>query len=368
MMSAFAALGRRDSTAIRNTKASSVVAPDAWHARSREHHGTAKESEIVGMDIQNSRLVLIGGAGLVGSYIVDALKNEAVREIVVFDNFARGTRGNLAESIGDPRVTIVEGSMTDRDALRDVLQGADGVFLLASLWLGECVNDPRSAWHTNTLGTWNVVEACLDLGVQRLVYSSSASVYGNAVQLPMTEEHPFNNRTTYGATKIANEQMLRAMYEQRSLPFIGFRYMNIYGPRMDYRGAYVSVIMKVLDRIFAGERPVIYGDGSQMYDFVYVQDVAEANLLGMKAACADEFFNIGMGVGTTINEVVRTLLSLTNSPLEPEYRPDVQSFVTQRIGSTDKAERLLGFRAHTPLLEGLARVVAWRRNTAASVA
>ena len=250
--------------------------------------------------------------------------------------------------------------MTDEESVRDALTGIDGVFLLASLWLGECVNDPRQAWAVNVLGTWNVVEACLDLGVKRIVYSSSASVYGNAVQTPMTEDHPFNNRTTYGATKIANEQMLRAIYQQHGLPFVGHRYMNIYGPRMDYQGTYVSVIMRVLDRIWAGERPVIFGDGSQVYDFIYVGDTAEANILSMKADCADEFFNIGMGVGTTINELVELLLELTGSSLEPEYRPQEQSFVTYRIGSIDKAERLLGFRAHTPLRDGLQKVIEWR--------
>jgi UDP-glucose 4-epimerase len=317
------------------------------------------------MELKDKRIVLIGGAGLVGSHVVDQLARESVAEIVVFDNFVRGTRGNLAEATRGPKVRLVEGSMTDRDALHRVLAGADGVFLLASLWLGECVNDPRSAWETNVLGTWNVVEACRDAGVQRIVYSSSASVYGNALVTPMTEDHPFNNRTTYGATKIANEQMLRAMHAQSKLRYIGLRYMNIYGPRMDYEGTYVSVIMKVLDRIFAGQPPVIFGDGTQIYDFIYVEDVAEANVLGMKADCADEFFNVGMGVGTTINELVQTLLELTGSTLRPEYRQQEQSFVTHRIGSTEKAEKMLGFRARTPLGEGLRRVIEWRKRQAA---
>ena len=312
------------------------------------------------MNLNGTRIVLIGGAGLVGSHIVDQLIDEPVAEIVVFDNFLRGTRANLARAAASPKLMIIEGSMTDRAAVADAVAGADGVFLLASLWLGECVSDPRLAWEVNTLGTWNVVEACREAGVKRIVYSSSASVYGNAVVTPMTEEHPFNNRTTYGATKIANEQMLRAIYEQHGLPYIGMRYMNIYGPRMDYHGTYVSVIMKVLDRIFAGERPVIFGDGSQVYDFIHVADVARANILGMRAECADEHFNIGMGEGTSINELVRLLLELTGSRLTPEYRPEAQSFVTHRIGSTEKAERLLGFRAAITLRDGLRSVLEWR--------
>jgi len=313
------------------------------------------------MELDGKRIMLIGGAGLVGSHIVDQLIHEPVSEIIVFDNFVRGTWENLASASNSPKVKVVEASMMDVLTLRQEMEGVDGVFLLASLWLGECVNEPRSAWEVNTLGTWNVVEACYDLGVKRVVYSSSASVYGNALTTPMTEDHPFNNRTTYGATKIANEQMFRAIYEQHGLPYIGYRYMNIYGPRMDYHGTYVSVIMKVLDRIFAGQPPLIFGDGNQMYDFIYVEDIAEANILGMKADVADEFFNIGMGIGTTINELVDMLLELTGSDLKPEYKTQEQSFVTYRIGSVDKAEEMLKFKASTPLIEGLRRVVEWRK-------
>jgi UDP-glucose 4-epimerase len=314
------------------------------------------------MDLTGKRLVVVGGAGLVGSHLVDQLVQEPIAEVVVFDNLVRGTRENLASALRSPKAKLVEASMTDREALRRALEGADGVFLLASLWLGECVHEPRRAWDENVGGTWNVVETCRELGVKRVVYSSSASVYGNALVTPMTEEHPFNNRTTYGATKIACEQMFRAIYEQHKLPYVGLRYMNVYGPRMDYHGTYVSVIMKVLDRIFAGERPVVFGDGSQVYDFVYVEDTARANVLAMKAECADECFNVGMGVGTSINELVGLLLKLTGSDLKIDYRPQEQSFVTHRIGSVDKAEKLLGFRATTQLEEGLRRVVEWRKR------
>jgi len=314
------------------------------------------------MDLEGKRLVLVGGAGLIGSHLADLLVREPVSKVVIFDNFVRGSRANLAEAAQSPKLEIVEGSMLDRELLRATLQGADGVFLLASLWLGECVNDPRQAWLVNVDGSWNVVEACREAGVKRVVYSSSASVYGNAVVTPMTEEHPFNNRTTYGATKIAVEQMMRAAAEQYRLEYVGNRYMNVYGPRMDYRGTYVSVIMKALDRILAGLPPLIHGDGKQVYDFVYVEDVAKANVLGMKANCTDEFFNIGTGQGTTITELVDHLLELSGSTLRPEFQPQATSFVTNRIGSTEKAERLLGFRGVTPLREGLRRVVEWRKT------
>jgi UDP-glucose 4-epimerase len=315
------------------------------------------------MGIEARKIVVIGGAGLIGSHIVDQLIGEDVEEIVVYDNFVRGSLGNLAGALfRTKRVRIVQGSITDRDHLRRELQGADGVFLLAALWLGECVADPRAAVDVNVVGTLNVIEACLQAGVKRVVYSSSASVYGDALTTPMTEEHPFNNRTMYGATKIAGEQFFRAIHQQDRLNYVGLRYMNVYGPRMDYKGTYVSVIMKVLDRIAAGLPPVIFGDGSQCYDFVHVEDVARANLLAMQSQATDEFFNVGTGQATTINELVHLLLELTGSPVRPEYRPQEHSFVTNRLGSTEKAERLLGFRAAIPLLEGLRSVVEWRQR------
>jgi UDP-glucose 4-epimerase len=313
------------------------------------------------MDLTGKRIVVIGGAGLIGSHIVDQLVETSAAEVVVLDNFVRGTERNLEGAKRSPKLNLINGSMTDRDLLARVLDGADGVYLLAALWLGECVAEPRSAIDVNVIGTWNVIEACLAARVKRIVFSSSASVYGNALSTPMTEEHPFNNRTMYGATKIAGEQFFRAIYEQHKLPYVGMRYMNIYGPRMDYKGTYVSVIMKVLDRIEQGLPPVIFGDGSQAYDFIHVVDAARANVLAMEAEVADEFFNVGMGVKTTIRELVDMLLDITSSSLKPEFRTEEMSFVTHRVGSTEKAERLIGFRATTPLYEGLKSVVAWRR-------
>lgn len=314
------------------------------------------------MILNNSRILVIGGAGFVGSHIVDQLTAEPVREIVVLDNFVRGTRGNLRQAMQDDRVRLVEGSITDLELLRGLMQDADYVFHLAALWLYECVHQPRSALDVNVVGTYNVIETAQQAGVKKIVYSSSASVYGDAVQTPMTEEHPFNNRTMYGATKIAGEQFFRAFYEQHRLDYVGLRYMNIYGPRMDYKGAYVSVIMKVLDRIDQGLPPIIFSDGSQSYDFIHVHDIARANILALKSNATDDFFNVGMGVKTTIDELVRMLLEITGSDLQPEYRPQEQMFVTHRVGSTEKAERLLGFQAGIPLEEGLQSVVEWRRQ------
>jgi UDP-glucose 4-epimerase len=315
-------------------------------------------------DLTDANVLVIGGAGFIGSHIVDQLLAEPVAEIRVFDNLVRGTPANLASALADDRVGLVEGSIVDRAALAKAFDGIDYVFHLAALWLFECVHEPRAALEVNVEGTFNVVEAALAEGVKKVVYSSSASVYGNAEFTPMTEEHPFANRTMYGATKIAGEQIFRAMNEQHGLDYVGLRYMNVYGPRMDDKGTYVSVIMKVLDRIDQGEPPIIFGDGSQSYDFVHVADVARANVLALKSDATDASYNVGMGVGTTLNDLASLLLEITGSSLEPTYRPQEQMFVTHRIGSTEAAERDLGFRAGIDLRPGLQSVFDWRRAPA----
>ena len=332
----------------------------------RRYHWTSAEEATLNQ-LDGARILVIGGAGFLGSHIVDQLRRTEAARIVVLDNFIRGTRANLSESVADSRVEVVEGSIEDRELVRGLMGEADFAFHLAALWLYECVHEPRSALEVNVVGTYNVVEAAADAGVRKVVYSSSASVYGDAAFTPMTEEHPFNNRTMYGATKIAGEQFFRAFNEQRGLQYTGLRYMNIYGPRMDYQGTYVSVIMKVLDRIEQGLPPVIFGDGSQAYDFVHVEDVARANILALTSDASDENFNIGIGVKTTIRELVDLLLEITGSTLEPEYRPQEQMFVTHRVGSTEKAQELLGFRAEIPLRDGLQSVVDWRRREKAGI-
>jgi nucleoside-diphosphate-sugar epimerase len=316
--------------------------------------------------LENSRILVIGGAGFIGSHIVDQLTNERVREIVVLDSYVRGTPANLESALEDERVTAVEGSILDRELLAKLMEGTDYVFHLAALWLYECVHEPRAAIEHNILGTFNVIEAAQAAGVKKVVYSSSASVYGDAVETPMTEDHPFNLRNTYGATKLAGEMLFRAFNEQHGLDYVGLRYMNVYGPRMDYKGTYVSVIMKVLDKIEAGEAPEVFGDGSQAYDFVHVSDIARANILALKSDATDVNLNVGTGVKTTIRELVDALLEIAGSDLEPKYLPQEQMFVAHRVGSTELAEQLTGFRAEIPYREGLRSVVEWRAGDKAA--
>lgn len=321
------------------------------------------------MDIRGKRLVVIGGAGLIGSHTVDKLVQEDVGEIIVYDNFVRGTEENLAQALRDPRVKIFEvgGDICQTDILNAALKGADGVFHFAALWLLQCYDFPRAAFDVNVQGVFNILEACVEQKVQRLVYSSSASVYGDAIEEPMTEAHPFNNTNFYGATKIAGEAMARAFYHRFQLPFVGLRYMNVYGPRQDYQGAYIAVIMKMLDALDRGEAPKVYGDGSQAYDFVYVEDCAAANICAMKADTVDSFYNVGTGSRTSIKELAELILKLTNSDLQLQYEPGGLTFVKNRIGCPKKAAAEIGFAAKIDLADGLRRLVEWRDSHKAEV-
>lgn len=316
------------------------------------------------MDLQGAKLVVIGGAGLIGSHTVDQLLNQDVREILIYDNFVRGTARNLERALRDPRVRIFEvgGDILHTDILQAALEGADGVFHFAALWLLQCHDFPRAAFDVNINGTFNVLEACIATGVKRLVYSSSASVYGDAVSEPMVEDHPFNNKNFYGATKIAGEAMARAFHHRYGLNYVGLRYMNVYGPRQDYKGAYIAVIMRMLDAIDRGEGPTILGDGSEAFDFVAVEDCARANICAMRAEVADQFYNVGTGKRTSLKELAERICHLTGCTQSIKYAPRSQAtLVRNRIGSPDKAAKEIEFEAQIDLDEGLRRLIEWRK-------
>lgn len=322
------------------------------------------------MELQGKKIVVVGGAGLIGSHTVDLLTKEDVREIVIYDNFVRGRAENLAQALKDPRVRVydVGGDVMQTDILESAFEGADGVFHLAALWLLQCHEYPRTAFDVNVRGTFNVMDACVKKGVKRLVYSSSASVYGDALEEPMTEDHPFNNKNFYGATKICGEAMLRAFHHRYGLDFVGLRYMNVYGPRQDYHGAYIAVIMKMLDAIDRGESPTIMGDGSEAFDFVAVEDCGLANVCAMKALATDRFYNVGTGKRTSLRELAQVLIELTGCTLPIQYAPRSQAtLVRNRIGSPKRASEEIGFTARVDLMEGLRRLIAWRAAHKAEV-
>ncbi|MBJ6609720.1 MAG: NAD-dependent epimerase/dehydratase family protein [Candidatus Thiothrix moscowensis] len=323
------------------------------------------------MDLQGKKLVLVGGAGLIGSHTVDHLLKEDVKEVVIYDNFVRGSVENLQDSLKDSRVKIFDigGDIMQTDILEASFKGADGVFHFAALWLLQCHDFPRSAFDVNVRGTFNVMEACVKTGVKRLVSSSSASVYGDAVREPMDEDHPYNNKNFYGATKIAGEAMLRAFHHRYGLDYVGLRYMNVYGPRQDYHGAYIAVIMKMLDAIDRGQSPTIMGDGSEAFDFVAVEDCGLANVCAMKSSATDQNYNVGTGKRTSLKELAELIVEITDCKQPIQYAPRSQAtLVRNRIGCPKKATAEIDFTATIDLREGLQRLIDWRSTHKAEVA
>ncbi len=319
--------------------------------------------------LENSRILVIGGAGFIGSHVVKELLAENVAEVIIFDNFCRGKMENIAQSLKDPRCSIYPhgGDIRDVDILDDAMKGIDYVVHLAALWLLHCKDFPRSAFKANIEGTFNVLEACVKHNIKKLVYSSSASVYGDAVEVPMNEDHPFNNRNFYGATKICGEAMCRAIHDRYGLDYVGLRYMNVFGPGQDQKAVYTGVTVIMLNNIARGISPVINGDGTQAYDFIYVTDVGRANVQALKSEATDEFYNVGTGVQKSIKELCDLILDIKKSDLVVEYRPypegDARALVKNRIGSTEKAERELDFKYEIGLQEGLEKLIRWRKET-----
>lgn len=323
------------------------------------------------MKVQGSKVLVIGGAGFIGSFVVSELLSAGAAEVVIYDNLARGEMSNIEEQLKDPRCKMYPhgGDIREIDLLDDAMKGMDGVIHLAAMWLLHCTDFPRTAFDVNIQGTFNVLEACVKNNIKRLVYSSSASVYGDAVEVPMTEDHPFNNRNFYGASKIAGEAMCRAIHDRYGLSYVGLRYMNVYGPHQDQTAAYTGVIPIMLNKIDANESPVINGDGSQAYDFIYVEDVARCNVNALESEATDEFYNVGTGIQTTIKELCDTILDLKQSALKVQYNPysedDARRLVQNRIGCPKKATNDLGFKHKYELTEGLQKLIDWRMENEA---
>lgn len=321
------------------------------------------------MKLENTKILVIGGAGFIGGFVVAELLKYPVKEVVIYDNFARGKIENLTNSLKDKRCRIYPngGDIRDIDILDDAMKGVDFVFHLSAMWLLHCKDFPRTAFEVNIAGTFNVLEACVKHKVKKMIYSSSASVYGDAVELPMTESHPFNNKNFYGATKIAGEAMCTAFNDRYGLSIIGLRYMNVYGPGQDQTAAYTGVVPVMLNKIEANEAPSINGDGSQAYDFIYVEDVARANISALISDTEFGFYNVGTEVQTSIKSLCDTILDLKRSSLKVNYKPysadDARALVQNRIGSTKKAKSEIGFEYKYSLKDGLKKLINWRIET-----
>jgi UDP-glucose 4-epimerase len=318
------------------------------------------------MELNNSKILVIGGAGFIGSFVVAELLKENVGEVIIYDNFARGKKEYLEDSLKDKRCKIfpIGGDIREIDILNKAMEGMDYVICLSAMWLLHCKDFPRTAFDVNIAGTFNVLEACVKNNIKKLIWSSSASVYGDAVQLPMTEEHPFNNKNFYGATKIAGEAMATAFNDRYGLNVIGLRYMNVYGPHQDQTAAYTGVVPIMLNKIDANEAPIINGDGSQAYDFIYVEDVARCNVAALKSNTNYGFYNVGTEIQTSIKQLCDLILSLKKSELKFNYKPysadDARALVQNRIGSAVKAKKEIGFEYKYSLTDGLLRLIDWR--------
>jgi len=309
------------------------------------------------------RTVVTGGAGVVGSHIVERLVAEGADHVVVLDKLVRGRLDNLASSLGSGRVTVVDEDIRDADAVAKVIDGADLVFHQAALRITLCAEEPRLALEVMADGTFNVLEACVDAGVSKVVLASSAAVYGAADIVPTPEhQHPYNDRTLYGALKSFDESLLRSFNEMYGLRYVVLRYFNVYGPRMDIHGPHTEVLVRWMERIENGQPPLIMGDGLQTADFVYVEDVARANLLAALSDVEADTFNVGTGIATSLNELAATLARVMGSEQKPEYG-EARSVndIRRRQADTTKASRVLGFDAGVTLEEGLERLVTWWR-------
>jgi UDP-glucose 4-epimerase len=313
------------------------------------------------------KILLTGGAGLIGSHIIDQLQADpefADRELVIFDNFSRGQRANIAGALSRGKVTVIEGDVRDRDALRQAMDKVDLVFHLAAIRITQCAEEPRLAMEVLGDGTFNMLEAAVEVGVRKVVASSSASVYGLAESFPTQENHhPYDNRTIYGALKTWNEGLLRSFNDMYGLDYIALRYFNVYGPRMDMHGVYTEVLIRWIERIDVGKAPIIFGDGAQTMDFVFVEDIARANVLAAKSDATDAVFNIGRSEEISLKDLAKALLRVMDADIPIEYGPErAVNPVSRRLADISRARDVLGWTPAVDLEEGLRRLVAWWRE------
>jgi UDP-glucose 4-epimerase len=298
---------------------------------------------------------------LIGSHIADGLVADGCEEIVVLDNFTRGRHENLEPAMSSGRGRLVEGDIRDAQAVREAMKGIDIVFHEAAIRITQCAEDPRLAHDVLATGTFNILEAAVAAKVKRVVVASSASIYGQAEEFPTTEHHHgYDNRTIYGAIKLYGEGLLRSFHEMYGLNYVALRYFNVYGPRMDAFGVYTEVMIRWMERLAKGQPCLILGDPSQTMDFVFVEDVARANLIAAKSSITDDVLNIASGTETSLGELAATLGRVMGVERKPEYGPARKvNPVSRRLADVGKAERLLGFRTQVSLEDGLRKLVQW---------
>ncbi len=313
--------------------------------------------------LTGASVLVTGGAGTIGSTLVDQLLGAGVDHIDVLDNLVRGRVENLAGALESGRVTLVEGDLRDRDLVHDVTRGKDLVCHQAAIRITQCAEEPRLALEVLVDGTFTVLEAAVAAGVEKVVAASSASAYGLAETFPTDERHHHhNNDTFYGAAKSFNQGMLASFRAMYGLNYVGLLPFNVYGPRMDVHGVYTEVFVRWMERINQGLPPLIFGDGRQTMDFVYTEDIARANVLALAGDVREGFYNVASGVETSLLGLAQALLRAMDADLEVEFGPArAVNGVTRRLADTSAATRDLGFTAEVGLDDGLRRLVTWWR-------
>lgn len=316
------------------------------------------------MQIEGSHILVTGGAGLIGSHTIDQMLKHSPARITVIDNLSRGRIENLAAALPSGKVELVQGDVRDTALLERTMQRVDGVIHLAALRITHCAAEPRLAHDVLGTGTFNVLDAAKNAGVKKIVAASTASIYGLAQHFPTPEsDHPYDNRTLYGAIKVYNEGLLRSYNDMYGLNYVALRYFNVYGARMDIHGVYTEVLIRWMDRLMAGQPPLIFGDGEQTMDFIYVEDIARANVLAMLSPASDIVVNVASGTETSLKQLAAALGRVMERPLKPEYGPVRKvNPVSRRLASTVAAKESIGFSAEISLEEGLRRLVSWWRE------
>jgi UDP-glucose 4-epimerase len=316
------------------------------------------------MDINGSTILITGGAGFVGSHIADMCLQAGAKKVIAFDNLVRGSVDNIQDAMASGRFEFIQGDVRDRELVNQCVKGCDYVFHQAALRITACAENPRAGHEVMMDGSFNVLEACVTHNVKKIVAASSASVYGEPDTQPIDESAAYNNRTLYGAAKIALEHYLKAFNEMYGLQYVALRYFNLYGPRMDMTGVYTEVMVRWMDRIDKGESPLIFGKGDQAMDFVYVGDAARANLVALQSGVSDDVFNVATGKDTSLVELCSLMLQrMGRGDMQPEFREErLVNPVRRRRGGIEKAKERLGFHTSIGLDTGLDRLIAWRRT------